>query len=187
MIRFWRAQKFRLSSFLVCQPFLQHSKSKLIDFAYFRVVDFPGLRDMADIVQLYLENEKADADLVNKIVPPDPGEKIARTNFIHTLRITVLGSLRTSGSMEMEYRDFNALGVEEFTVLSRLPLRQELKDQLQSGLDGYSNALSVPDMQSNCAFGIFPEISRAWMSVDSDLFLWNFEQKSVRFLFLQLF
>lgn len=37
-------------------------------------------------------------------------------------------------------------------------------------------------MQSNFATGIFPEISRLWVSIDSDLFLWNYENK-LRFKF----
>ena len=30
-------------------------------------------------------------------------------------------------------------------------------------------------MKANCGFGIFPELSRAWLSVDTVLYLWNFE------------
>ncbi|XP_010133602.1 PREDICTED: nuclear pore complex protein Nup155-like, partial [Buceros rhinoceros silvestris] len=30
-------------------------------------------------------------------------------------------------------------------------------------------------MQCNCMMGVFPEISRAWLTIDSDIFLWNYE------------
>lgn len=30
-------------------------------------------------------------------------------------------------------------------------------------------------MQCNCLMGLFPEISRAWLSIDSDIFVWNYE------------
>ncbi len=30
-------------------------------------------------------------------------------------------------------------------------------------------------MQSNCMMGLFPEISRAWLTIDSDLYVWRLE------------
>ncbi|KAM6303695.1 nuclear pore complex protein Nup155 isoform 2-T2 [Podargus strigoides] len=30
-------------------------------------------------------------------------------------------------------------------------------------------------MQCNCMMGVFPEISRAWLTIDSDIFMWNYE------------
>lgn len=29
-------------------------------------------------------------------------------------------------------------------------------------------------MQCNCIMGIFPEIGRAWLTVDSDIFVWRY-------------
>jgi len=34
------------------------------------------------------------------------------------------------------------------------------------------------NMQQNCALGIFPEISRAWLSVDSSIFFWAYDNAS---------
>ena len=34
-------------------------------------------------------------------------------------------------------------------------------------------------MQCNCMMGLFPEISRAWLSIDSDIFVWNYEDGCV--------
>lgn len=31
------------------------------------------------------------------------------------------------------------------------------------------------DMQFNCMMGVFPEISRAWLTIDNDIFMWNYE------------
>ena len=31
-------------------------------------------------------------------------------------------------------------------------------------------------MQCNCIIGIFPEIGRAWLTVDSDIFVWNYSE-----------
>ncbi|XP_014679572.1 PREDICTED: nuclear pore complex protein Nup155-like, partial [Priapulus caudatus] len=33
-------------------------------------------------------------------------------------------------------------------------------------------------MQCNCNMGLFPEISRAWLTIDSDIFAWNYENGS---------
>ena len=37
-------------------------------------------------------------------------------------------------------------------------------------------------MQCNCNMGLFPEISRAWLSIDSDIFVWNYEDGYVSYL-----
>lgn len=31
------------------------------------------------------------------------------------------------------------------------------------------------DMQCNCMMGVFPEICRAWLTIDNDIFMWNYE------------
>uniref|UniRef100_A0A1I7RU63 Nucleoporin_N domain-containing protein n=1 Tax=Bursaphelenchus xylophilus TaxID=6326 RepID=A0A1I7RU63_BURXY len=99
---------------------------------------------MTELVKIYVENEKADADLVQKLL----GTEHER--------------LCSSGSMDSDYQDVSHLGIREFTEIKHTSLPPELKEQLRN-------------LQTNCAFGIFPEIYRAWMIVDSDLFLWNFE------------
>uniref|UniRef100_A0A667FWG8 Nucleoporin 155 n=1 Tax=Lynx canadensis TaxID=61383 RepID=A0A667FWG8_LYNCA len=35
--------------------------------------------------------------------------------------------------------------------------------------------LSWLNMQCNCMMGVFPPISRAWLTIDSDIFMWNYE------------
>lgn len=30
-------------------------------------------------------------------------------------------------------------------------------------------------MQCNCMMGVFPEICRAWLTIDNDIFMWNYE------------
>lgn len=39
-------------------------------------------------------------------------------------------------------------------------------------------------MQCNCMMGVFPEISRAWLTIDSDIFMWNYEDGYVEDAFL---
>ena len=31
-------------------------------------------------------------------------------------------------------------------------------------------------MQSYCMMGVFPSIQKAWLSIDSDIYIWSYEQ-----------
>ncbi|XP_046717690.1 nuclear pore complex protein Nup155 [Silurus meridionalis] len=50
----------------------------------------------------------------------------------------------------------------ELSAIRRVPLPPELVEQFSH-------------MQCNCMMGVFPEISRAWLTIDNDIFLWNYE------------
>ncbi|XP_039606595.1 nuclear pore complex protein Nup155 [Polypterus senegalus] len=50
----------------------------------------------------------------------------------------------------------------EISTVRRVPLPPELVEQFSH-------------MQCNCMMGVFPEISRAWLTIDSDIFMWNYE------------
>ena len=49
--------------------------------------------------------------------------------------------------------------------VKRVPLPPELVDQFST-------------MQCNCAMGLFTNVSRAWLTIDSDIFVWNYEDGS---------
>lgn len=53
----------------------------------------------------------------------------------------------------------------ELSSIRRVPLPPELVEQF-----GH--------MQCNCMMGVFPEISRAWLTIDNDIFMWNYEDGS---------
>ncbi|KAJ8408637.1 hypothetical protein AAFF_G00252720 [Aldrovandia affinis] len=50
----------------------------------------------------------------------------------------------------------------ELSSVRRVPLPPELVEQFSH-------------MQCNCMMGVFPEISRAWLTIDNDIFMWNYE------------
>ncbi|XP_051876297.1 nuclear pore complex protein Nup155 [Pristis pectinata] len=50
----------------------------------------------------------------------------------------------------------------EIGPIRRVPLPPELVEQF-----GH--------MQCNCMMGVFPEIAKAWLTIDSDIFMWNYE------------
>ncbi|KAI1698795.1 nuclear pore complex protein [Ditylenchus destructor] len=68
----------------------------------------------------------------------------------------------TSGMAEGDYQSADVFGVPTFPRAWHHNFPMELREQFKH-------------IQSNFATGLLPQISRAWMAVDSDLFLWNFE------------
>ncbi|XP_068608928.1 nuclear pore complex protein Nup155 [Brachionichthys hirsutus] len=50
----------------------------------------------------------------------------------------------------------------ELNAIRRVPLPPELVEQFSH-------------MQCNCMMGVFPEICRAWLTIDNDIFMWNYE------------
>ncbi|XP_056593188.1 nuclear pore complex protein Nup155 isoform X1 [Triplophysa dalaica] len=75
-----------------------------------------------------------------------------------------------SGMSDMDYplQGSGLISVPSLPELSpvrRVPLPPELVEQF-----GH--------MQCNCMMGVFPEISRAWLTIDNDIFMWNYEDGS---------
>ncbi|NXC89374.1 NU155 protein, partial [Cercotrichas coryphoeus] len=77
------------------------------------------------------------------------------------------GSPTVSGMSDMDYPLqgpglLSIPNLPEISPVRRVPLPPELVEQF-----GH--------MQCNCMMGVFPEISRAWLTIDSDIFMWNYE------------
>lgn len=75
------------------------------------------------------------------------------------------GSLPSeSGLHDLDYPadPLGAAAAAPAAPVRRIPLPAELTEQLSH-------------MQTCCQMGLFPEIGRAWLSVDSDLFVWRYE------------
>ncbi|NXF41371.1 NU155 protein, partial [Nyctibius bracteatus] len=83
------------------------------------------------------------------------------------LAVPAPGSPTVSGMSDMDYPLqgpglLSIPNLPEISSVRRVPLPPELVEQF-----GH--------MQCNCMMGVFPEISRAWLTIDSDIFLWNYE------------
>ncbi|NWU89366.1 NU155 protein, partial [Upupa epops] len=83
------------------------------------------------------------------------------------LAVPAPGSPSVSGMSDMDYPlqgpGFLSIpNLPEISSVRRIPLPPELVEQF-----GH--------MQCNCMMGVFPEISRAWLTIDSDIFMWNYE------------
>uniref|UniRef100_A0A7E4UUJ1 Nucleoporin_N domain-containing protein n=1 Tax=Panagrellus redivivus TaxID=6233 RepID=A0A7E4UUJ1_PANRE len=102
---------------------------------------------MAERVTEYIENEVQGVDLSDKL--------IQNRNQV----------VNCTGLHDHEYRQFNdelrGTRLVEFEDYGHFPFPRQLAAQLDKS-------------QSNIAMGMFSEIGRAWMSIDSDLFFWNF-------------
>ncbi|XP_031566645.1 nuclear pore complex protein Nup155-like [Actinia tenebrosa] len=86
------------------------------------------------------------------------------------LRISSGGGVSFSGVNDYDYPSLSSpsvglAGMELLSTIKRIPLPAELVEQFDH-------------MQCNCMMGLFPEIRRAWLTIDSDIFVWNYEDGS---------
>lgn len=86
--------------------------------------------------------------------------------LIERMRITGLSGPTVSGLSEIDYPNVNGLtgldNIKQLRTLSKVPLPPEIMEHF-----GH--------MQCRCMMGIFPEINRAWLTIDSDIYIWDFE------------
>ncbi|XP_060597073.1 nuclear pore complex protein Nup155-like [Ruditapes philippinarum] len=83
------------------------------------------------------------------------------------LRVPLHSQPSVSGLHDFDYPSLLETGIgldnlSEISNLKRVPLPPELVEQFGR-------------MQCNCMMGLFPEIERAWLSIDSDIFVWKYE------------
>lgn len=83
------------------------------------------------------------------------------------LRVAADNMPCVSGLHDYDYPSFlnSGLGMDIFTEIGdirKVPLPAELVEHF-----GH--------MQCHCAMGLFPEIERAWLTIDSDIFIWRYE------------
>lgn len=88
------------------------------------------------------------------------------TQLIDLLKGTS-GLPSVSGLTDQDYPGVTGLGssiksLSQVKVVNRVPLPVELVEQF-----GH--------MQSNCQMGLFTDIERAWLTIDSDIFIWRYD------------
>ncbi|KAM8961578.1 nuclear pore complex protein Nup155 [Pelodytes ibericus] len=96
-----------------------------------------------------------------RIIDLQVQEDRAYPDLSDLLSVPVHNSPTISGVSEMDY-PLQGPSLPELSAIRRVPLPPELVEQF-----GH--------MQCNCMMGVFPEISRAWLTIDSDIFMWNYE------------
>ncbi|MEE6458037.1 hypothetical protein FKM82_000160 [Ascaphus truei] len=108
-----------------------------------------ALEGAGRVIDRQLQDDRAYPDLSELLYVPAPN------------------SPTVSGVSEMDYPLqgpglLTIPSLPELSAIRRVPLPPELVEQF-----GH--------MQCNCMMGVFPEISRAWLTIDSDIFMWNYE------------
>ncbi|KAK7492894.1 hypothetical protein BaRGS_00015841 [Batillaria attramentaria] len=110
------------------------------------------LENSARLVDKFLQDDRSYLDLSEQLQIPS-----------HT-------QPNVSGLHDFDYPSLLEAGVgldvlPELTSVKRLPLPPELTEQFDR-------------MQCNCMMGLFPEIERAYLTIDSDIFVWKYEDGS---------
>ncbi|XP_073400058.1 nuclear pore complex protein Nup155 isoform X1 [Dendrobates tinctorius] len=95
-------------------------------------------------------------------------EERAHPDLSDLLNVPAHNCPTVSGMTEMDYplqgpSLLSIPSLPELSAIRRVPLPPELVEQFGR-------------MQCNCMMGVFPEISRAWLTIDSDIFMWNYEE-----------
>ncbi|XP_077271412.1 nuclear pore complex protein Nup154 isoform X2 [Temnothorax americanus] len=98
---------------------------------------------------------------------------IADSNFpslINLMRYNVQGGPTVSGLDDHDYPNLNGVSValtniNQIKIHSKIPLPSEVMEHF-----GH--------MQCHCMMGLFTEISKAWLTIDSDIYLWSYENES---------
>ncbi|PFX30165.1 Nuclear pore complex protein Nup155 [Stylophora pistillata] len=110
-----------------------------------------------------LENaaKEVDRQLAADRQFPELSEQISASQQIQTT---------FSGINDFDYPSLSSpsvglAGLELVSLLKRVPLPSELMEQFNY-------------MQCNCMMGLFPEIRRAWLTIDSNIYVWNYEDGS---------
>ena len=73
--------------------------------------------------------------------------------------------------------------LRQMGLVNRIPLPPELVEHFGRKLlavvyfNSFANyrSFDYADMQSYCMMGLFPIIQRAWLSIDSDIYVWTYE------------
>ncbi|CAH8598315.1 unnamed protein product [Heterobilharzia americana] len=79
-----------------------------------------------------------------------------------TLDIERCGKVCFSGNRELDYPPLNDNLSYEMEVIKSFPLPPDLVEKFAG-------------MQTNCLMGVFPSCEKVWVTIDNELFLWNFE------------
>ncbi|XP_023943990.2 nuclear pore complex protein Nup154 [Bicyclus anynana] len=93
----------------------------------------------------------------------------SRPSFLELTGISAKGSPTCSGLNAGDYRNLAALlnhpNLSQLKIINKVPLPPEIMDHFAH-------------MQCHCLTGAFPEISRVWLAIDSNIYVWAFEHGS---------
>ncbi|XP_029678395.1 nuclear pore complex protein Nup155 isoform X1 [Formica exsecta] len=117
-------------------------------------------------LKIHLDSLEMAGKMVDKHI-------IADSNFpslINLMRYNVQGGPTVSGLDDHDYPNLNGASISltninQMKIHSKIPLPSEVMEHF-----GH--------MQCHCMMGLFTEISKAWLTIDSDIYLWSYENES---------
>ncbi|XP_051175538.1 nuclear pore complex protein Nup154 isoform X2 [Leptopilina boulardi] len=115
-------------------------------------------------LKIHLDSLEMAGKMVDKHINAD-------SNFpslINLMRYTVQGGPTVSGLDVYDYPNLNGsnlLNVNHMKIHSKIPLPSEVMEHF-----GH--------MQCHCMMGLFTDISKAWLTIDSDIYVWSYENES---------
>uniref|UniRef100_A0A0A9XMF7 Nuclear pore complex protein Nup155 n=1 Tax=Lygus hesperus TaxID=30085 RepID=A0A0A9XMF7_LYGHE len=87
-------------------------------------------------------------------------------SLIDKMKITPESGVTASGVFDAEYPSPldqpGQVQVNQLKIINKVPLPSEIVEQIGT-------------INQNTLMGLFPEISRSWLAIDSDIYIWNFE------------
>ncbi|XP_045785150.1 nuclear pore complex protein Nup154 [Maniola jurtina] len=93
----------------------------------------------------------------------------SRPSFLEITGIAAQGTPTCSGLNAGDYRNLAALlnhpNLSQMKIINKVPLPPEIMEHFAH-------------MQCHCLMGAFPEISRVWLAIDSNIYVWAFEHGS---------
>ena len=99
----------------------------------------------------------------------------------------MVGAVTLSGLRDFDYPSFSTQpslqslkSLQHVGDIKKTPLPHELLEQFKRMFSWILQKSSrvdccFADMQCSCYMGLFPKIGRAWLTIDSDVFIWNYE------------
>ncbi|KAF7285413.1 nuclear pore complex protein Nup154 [Rhynchophorus ferrugineus] len=90
--------------------------------------------------------------------------------LIELMNITPQSGSTPSGLIDHDYPSLNGIplvtnNIPQIKTLNSVPLPPEIVDHFSH-------------VQCHCMMGLFPEINRAWLTVDSDIYIWTYEENT---------
>ncbi|XP_053623527.1 nuclear pore complex protein Nup154 [Plodia interpunctella] len=118
-----------------------------------------------DATKMQLENLELAGCTLDRYINADN----SRPSFLEITGIAAQRSPTCSGLNAGDYRNLASLlnhpNLSQLKILNKVPLPPEIMEHFAH-------------MQCHCLMGVFPEISRIWLAIDSNIYVWAFEHGS---------
>uniref|UniRef100_A0A182QXT3 Nucleoporin Nup133/Nup155-like N-terminal domain-containing protein n=1 Tax=Anopheles farauti TaxID=69004 RepID=A0A182QXT3_9DIPT len=91
----------------------------------------------------------------------------AAPGLLELTGVTQAGTPTVSGLSDQDYQQLNSLSMgfkelNQLCTVNKVPIPSEIMEHFNH-------------IKCHCMMGLFPEIGRAWLTIDSDLYIWTYE------------